>query len=52
MLTFAVAEFRSREHHDEVDELRWLELPAAALLLTYAHDQELVASVAAGRPGP
>jgi 8-oxo-dGTP diphosphatase len=38
--------------NDEVDELRWLELPAAALLLTYAHDQELVASVAAGRPGP
>ncbi len=38
--------------NDEVDELRWLELPAAALLLTYAHDQELVAGLAAGRPGP
>ncbi len=38
--------------NDEVDELRWLELAAAALLLTYAHDQELVAGLAAGRPGP
>ncbi len=38
--------------NDEVDELRWLELPAAALLLTYEHDQELVAGLAAGRPGP
>ena len=38
--------------NDEVDELRWLELPAAAGLLTYAHDQELVASLVAGRPGP
>jgi 8-oxo-dGTP diphosphatase len=35
----------------EVDELRWLELPAATALLTYDHDQELLAGVAAGRPG-
>jgi 8-oxo-dGTP diphosphatase len=35
---------------DEVDELRWLELPAAAALLTYDHDQELVASLVSGRP--
>ena len=37
--------------NDEVDEVRWLELPAAAALLTYEHDKELVAGVAAGRPG-
>ncbi len=37
--------------NDEVDEVRWLELPAAAGLLTYEHDQELVAGLAAGRPG-
>jgi 8-oxo-dGTP diphosphatase len=37
---------------DEVDELRWLELPAAAALLSYQHDQELVASLVSGRPGP
>ena len=37
--------------NDEVDEVRWLELPAAAHLLTYEHDKELVAGVAAGRPG-
>ena len=37
--------------NEEVDEVRWLELPAAAALLTYAHDQELVAGLAAGRPG-
>ncbi len=36
---------------EEVDELRWLEIPAAAALLSYDHDQELVASLAAGRPG-
>ena len=35
---------------DEVDELRWVELPEAAALVTYAHDQELVAALAAGRP--
>jgi 8-oxo-dGTP diphosphatase len=35
---------------EEVDELRWLELPAAANLLTSAHDQELVASMVSGRP--
>ncbi len=28
--------------NDEVDELRWLDRAAAAALLTYAHDQELV----------
>ena len=37
--------------NDEVDEVRWLELPAAASLLTYEHDQELVAGLAAGPPG-
>ena len=36
--------------NDEVDELRWLELPAAAALLTYERDQELVASLVSGRP--
>jgi 8-oxo-dGTP diphosphatase len=36
--------------NEEVDELRWLELPAAAGLVTYAHDQELIASLVAGRP--
>jgi 8-oxo-dGTP pyrophosphatase MutT (NUDIX family) len=36
---------------DEVDEVRWMELPAAAALMTYAHDQELVASLVSGRPG-
>ena len=35
---------------DEVDALRWLELPSAAALLTYEHDQELVASMVSGRP--
>jgi 8-oxo-dGTP diphosphatase len=37
--------------NEETDELRWLELPAAVQLLTYEHDQELVASLVAGRPG-
>ena len=37
--------------NDEVDELGWLELHAAAQKLTYEHDQELVAGLAAGRPG-
>ena len=37
--------------NDEVDELRWLALPAAAALLTYEHDRALVAGIAAGRPG-
>ena len=36
---------------DEVDALEWLEIPAAATRLTYEHDQELVASLVAGRPG-
>jgi 8-oxo-dGTP diphosphatase len=36
---------------DEVDAIRWLELPAAVGLATYAHDQELIASLVAGRPG-
>jgi 8-oxo-dGTP diphosphatase len=35
---------------DEVDEVRWLELPAAAALCTYEHDAELVASLVQGRP--
>ena len=39
------------EPNDEVDEVRWLEIPAAAALMTYEHDQELVASLVAGRPG-
>ena len=37
--------------NDEVDELRWLELPAAAALLTHEHDKELVASLVSGHPG-
>jgi 8-oxo-dGTP pyrophosphatase MutT (NUDIX family) len=36
--------------NDEVDEVRWLELPAAAALLTYEHDKVLVASMVSGRP--
>lgn len=36
--------------NDEVDEIRWLELPAAAALMTYEHDSELVASLISGRP--
>ena len=36
--------------NEEVDELRWLELPAAAALVTYAHDKELIASLVSGRP--
>jgi 8-oxo-dGTP pyrophosphatase MutT (NUDIX family) len=47
-----VAEDTGFTPSDEVDELRWLELPAAAALLTYQHDQELVASLVSGRPGP
>jgi 8-oxo-dGTP diphosphatase len=35
---------------DEVDRLRWLELPAAAALVTYDHDRELIASLVSGRP--
>ena len=31
--------------------MRWLELPAAAALLTYEHDQELIASMVSGHPG-
>ena len=45
-----VAEDRGFVPNDEVDEVRWLELPAAAALLTYEHDQELVASMVSGRP--
>jgi 8-oxo-dGTP diphosphatase len=45
-----VAEDTGFAPNDEVDELRWLELPAAAALLTYEHDQELVASMVSGRP--
>ena len=37
--------------NDEVDEVRWLKIPAAAALVSYEHDQELVASLVAGRPG-
>ena len=43
-----VAEDAGFVPNDEVDELRWLELSAAAALLTYAHDQELVTSVGVG----
>jgi 8-oxo-dGTP diphosphatase len=32
--------------NDEVDELRWLPVEEAARLLTYAHDRDLVRSVA------
>jgi 8-oxo-dGTP diphosphatase len=46
-----VAEDRGFTPNEEVDELRWLELHAANDLLSYEHDQELVASTAAGRPG-
>jgi len=49
--TMAPREDQGFVPNDEVDELRWLELPAAALLLSYQHDQELVAGLAAGRPG-
>jgi 8-oxo-dGTP pyrophosphatase MutT (NUDIX family) len=45
-----VAEDQGFTPNDEVDELRWLELPAAAALLTYEHDQELVASLVSGNP--
>jgi 8-oxo-dGTP diphosphatase len=45
-----VAEDNGFEPNDEVDELRWLELHAAAALLTYEHDKELVAQTAAGGP--
>ena len=38
------------EPNDETDELLWLELHAAAARLTYPHDQELVAGIAAGGP--
>ncbi len=38
--------------NDEVDELRWLDIPKAAALVTYDHDRELVASLAPERPGP
>ena len=37
--------------NDEVDELAWLELHAAAQKLTYEHDKELVAGLGAGSPG-
>ena len=45
-----------REEHpftpnDEVDALEWLELHAAAQRLSYEHDQELIAGLAAGGPG-
>ena len=33
--------------NEEVDELRWLDLPAAARLLSYPRDRELLAVVAA-----
>ena len=46
-----VAEDQCFAPNDEVDELRWLELPAAAALLTYEHDQELVAAMVSGHPG-
>jgi 8-oxo-dGTP pyrophosphatase MutT (NUDIX family) len=45
-----VAEDQGFAPNEETDELRWLELPAAAQLLSYEHDQELVAGLAAGRP--
>jgi 8-oxo-dGTP pyrophosphatase MutT (NUDIX family) len=33
--------------NDEVDELQWLDLPVAALRLSYERDRDLLASVAA-----
>ena len=45
-----VAEDQGFAPNEEVDELRWLELPAAAALVSYDHDRELVASLQAGRP--
>ena len=45
-----VAQDQGFTPNDEVDELRWLELPAAAGLVSYDHDRELVASLVAGRP--
>ena len=33
--------------NDEVDEMRWMDLEAAAALLTYAHDVELVRAAGA-----
>jgi 8-oxo-dGTP diphosphatase len=33
--------------NEEVDELRWLSLPAAGRLLSYERDRELLAVVAA-----
>jgi len=36
------------EPNDEVDELRWLDPAAALELLDYAHDHELVRSIAGG----
>jgi 8-oxo-dGTP diphosphatase len=45
-----VAEDAGFTPSDEVDEVRWLELPAAAALCTYEHDAELVASLVQGRP--
>ena len=45
-----VAEDTGFVPNDEVDEVRWLEFPAAANLLSYEHDRELVASLVSGRP--
>jgi 8-oxo-dGTP diphosphatase len=46
-----VAEDTGFVPNDEVDELLWLELAAAAALLTYEHDKELIASMVSGHPG-
>src|SRR5215213_2074307 len=40
-----VVEDAGLEPNDEVDELRWVAVAQAERLLTYAHDQELVASL-------
>ena len=45
-----VAEDTGFTPSDEVDEVRWLELPAAAALCSYDRDAELVASLVQGRP--
>ncbi len=45
-----VAEDRGFSPNDEVDELRWLELPAAFALLTHQRDKDIVAGLVAGRP--
>ena len=37
--------------NDEVDEIRWLEVPEARAMLTYRHDADVLASFAGGGAG-